>query len=119
MSLKRGNRANGYRAVGPTVPELNLDTAARVAAIVVVLAFALVVMIPTGHTGAATLAVFAAAIATGELLWIAVDDDIALPTSFAMFPVVAVAAGPAAFGVTVAAGSIAGVLLVATRSYSR
>jgi hypothetical protein len=101
------------------VPEFNPDTAARVGAVAIALAVALAFLIPTGHRGAATLATFAAAIAIGELMWIAIGDDIALPTSFAMFPVVAVAAEPTAFAATVALGSIVGVTLVATRSYNR
>jgi hypothetical protein len=117
--LKRGNGVNGLRSVGPTVPEFNLDTAARVGAVIIGLMVALAFLIPTGHPIEATLAVFVAAIAIGEIMWMAVDDDIALPTSFAMFPVVAIAAGPAPFAVTVALGSIIGVTLVATRSYNR
>jgi hypothetical protein len=119
VSLKRGSAVNGMRAVGPTVPEFNLDAAARVGAVIIALAVALAVLIPTYHPGAATLALFAAGIAVGEIMGMAVGDDIALPTSFAMVPVVAVAAGPAAFGATVALGSIVGVTLVATRSYNR
>jgi hypothetical protein len=117
--LKRGNGVQQLRTVGPTVPEFNLDTAARVGGIVFALAVTLAITVITNHPGVATLAVFAAAIAVGEIMWIAVGDDIALPTSFAMYPVVAVAAGAGVFIATVALGSIVGVMLVATRSYNR
>jgi hypothetical protein len=119
VSLKRGNVANGLRPVGPTVPEFNLATAARVGGVVVAFSIVLTAAAMSGHRGLATLAVFATAIAVGEIMWMAVDEDIALPTSFAMFPVVAVAAGAGAFAATVTVGSIVGVMLVATRTYNR